>query len=374
MPTDPRIVPVAAFGVGGPLTTTRTLSIEEQANQVQQLLNDLYRASLPESDPLYRPMAPTELDSHVTSLEAWSSYVPDLVTQTRDTLSQQYGFSPTDTGTGGDAAVATAFNSILNTLQRSTTTSTETTRTDQTITRTGSQGQERTTARRVTRFVDLPTPEEFLNDFQTGLATHITALRQSGGLSKETGDWMLANPDYFYDLYLGDLGQRAAKGENIFRVVGQTGEPVRIGQRIGEASEDITSGIDRQAIREVIDSQQRTALTEQVKQTLGVTGTTTSEQDQQITSEVDRLINEQTDRKINEAVDYYGTDRVLTVEEIIARPHLTTVFTVSPIDYLKTQFKPADLETIAAGRRGTRQAEAETARGVAPSAPRRLGG
>jgi hypothetical protein len=371
MPTDPRIVTQPPWGRGGGFQTTM-MDDAAQLRTVTSLMNDLYRASLPPDDPMYLELSPTALDQHSSALLDWAQYVPDLVSGVRDQLSTQYGFDPTNSP--GDNAVAT---DIFNRLSSSLETSTQTTTTEQGITRTGSESFNRTTGTRVTRYVDKPTPEEFLDDFQNSITTFVQGMRQSGGIDQATADFLQSNPRLLLDNYIADLGARAARGEDIFRVVGVNGENTYLGERAGEASVSEYSGMTRSQIFEQIASSQRDQITSQVRQEYtGASGTTalTADQEQQVTEEVDRRINEQTNRLIGEQISQTGSQTELTTEAVISRPHLTTVFNISPLSFLQNQYTPESLRNLAAGRRGTEEAQARTARGIAPSAPRRVGG
>lgn len=348
---------------------------EQQRGIITNLMSDIYRAGLDEQDPLYLPLSPTALDAHVNALNMWANQNPDLVLSVRDELAPQFGYDPGSNSGSADAGITAALNQILSTAESTTTTQTITTNTSEGVTRTGTRESERTTGQRVTRFIDIPTEEEFMNDFTVGHTSYVQGLLRQGSITREAADWAMDNQEFFYTQYLTDLSRRVEAGEDIFKVVGAEGTPVKVGERMGDSTFREYSGVDREAVHERVVTNERTRIEEDVRTNYVSTGTlTTTEQEQQIQQETDRRVNEETNRLINEAISYHGTEAVLTVEEIFARPNLTTVFKISPADFLTSQFTPHSLEQTAAGQRGTEQARAVTARGIAPSAPRRLGG
>jgi len=150
-----------------------------------------------------------------------------------------------------------------------------------------------------------------------------------------------------------------------------------LGARPGEAEVSQYSGQTRQQIYEQIATSQRDQITSEVTNTYTAANggaPLTADQQQQVHEETDRRINEITNRLVNETIQQSGTETTLTAEEVISRPHLTTVFKFSPTDFLKTNFTPESLMNLAAGQRGTEQARRMTAQGITPSAPRRVGG
>ena len=187
-------------------------------------------------------------------------------------------------------------------------------------------------------YLDIPTPEEFLDQFSVALATHTQQLVEAGELDRDTAQWIMDNPDLLFDEYIGEMGQRAAAGEQIFEPVGLEGEPELAGVRPG-----------RQEVRDVATT--RGALTEtltQAQQTAQATrgGITTPAATQRTTQEQTRLTERQR----------LGATFAET-EEVYTRPKLGYVYAVSPLDWL-TEFKPATEITYGATReKGRREGE-----------------
>ena len=93
------------------------------------------------------------------------------------------------------------------------------------------------------RYVDIPTAEEILDDFETGLAMHFDGLRKSGSVSTMAINWLMENQSrQFLSSYLGKLGTMAKSGVPIFKVVGAGGNPTYLGSRQGNTSSAQTTG------------------------------------------------------------------------------------------------------------------------------------
>jgi hypothetical protein len=237
--------------------------------------------------------------------------------------------------------------------------------------------EEAVSVRRETRFVDIPTPEEFLDNFETAIVTQADTLRRTGAIDQATKDFMINNPGFFYADYLADLGRRAQAGEDIFRVVGLDQQPVKIGERVGEAvSEEITSTLEaiRTGTLTIEDVVERTierlvgeAGTQQAD---GETGTSVQNLTENITEQVNEIFRQfsaetSTEERVQRLTSF-------TIEEVLQRPNLTTVFAFTPLDFLTERFSPTELMNIAAAVPGRQAAARQQPFGAVPSAPRRL--
>lgn len=108
-----------------------------------------------------------------------------------------------------------------------------------------STNQNATTYATSRRYEDIPTAEEVLDDFSTGLAMHIQGLRQSGQLDSQAAQWIMENQSHeFLNAYLGKLGQMAKQGIPIFKTVGLNGNPTYLGSRAGQNTTSRTTGQD----------------------------------------------------------------------------------------------------------------------------------
>lgn len=112
-------------------------------------------------------------------------------------------------------------------------------RTEQSDTSRDTTGSE-TSSGTIRRYQDVPTNEEFLDDFHNGFAGYIQDHLASGGVSQPAAAWLMSHEGLFLNQYLGQLDKIAASGQPIFRVVGANNNVRYLGARPGEvASEEI---------------------------------------------------------------------------------------------------------------------------------------
>lgn len=200
-------------------------------------------------------------------------------------------------------------------------------------------------------YLDIPTPEEFLDEFNVALATHTEQLVETGELDRDTAQWIRDNPDILFDRYIAAMGERAATGEQIFKPVGVEGEPELLGERPG-----------RREVRDV--ETVRGALTEtarQAQQVAQVTagGVTVPRTTQRTTQEVTRL----TER------ERLGATFAET-EEIYARPRLGYAYALSPTEWLKEYAAGTEITYGAEREKGRREEERRGITGIPQ--PRRV--
>jgi len=199
-------------------------------------------------------------------------------------------------------------------------------------------------------YLDIPTPEEFLDRFETGLATHVKAQVQAGKLSRGAGLWLLDNPDVLYSDYMAELGARAAKGEQIFKPVGVGGAaPEFLGTRPG-AVETSQAELETKALEKA----QQSATAVQAAGTGGGGGGTTQRQ---------------TTTTTQTAEQQKELSQMEQTQQIFARPNLTAVYALSPLEFLQQR---TDLEMLYQGQRGAKRREAETATAPPIVLPRRV--
>lgn len=212
-----------------------------------------------------------------------------------------------------------------------------------------------TTVQRARRYVDVPTPEEFLNDFETGVRGFLSDLVRSGQLDFSDAQLMLDPAtgvlDTLLDQYLGELASRASQGEDIFEVVGVEGTPQRLGEREGRVTET-----EAQIERETKLEQRQT---EGVSQVIG--GEQVSTQQQQT------LAQQQKETGVQK-------EQFQETEEIFRRPNIAITFKLSPLDFLKREYSdPGKLATFVRAIKGRRQRQRQTLTGGPISRVTRIG-
>ena len=87
--------------------------------------------------------------------------------------------------------------------------------------------------------MDIPTPEQFLDEFANGFATYIGQL----GLGAVESQWVMENMGLFLNEYLGELGAMAQRGEAVFKPSVFNNENEKfLGSRTGDVSSTRTQG------------------------------------------------------------------------------------------------------------------------------------
>ncbi len=195
-------------------------------------------------------------------------------------------------------------------------------------------------------FVSVPTPEKFLDNFQTGFNTFIANAVQSGALSQRDANLAFENMDSFFGEYIAELGQRAARGEDIFEVTGVDVPEEVLGTRPGQRVDQTTTTEREVTGQETVGATGRATSTEEGEEpaTTDTTSQGTTTQDTQ--TEEERRIREE------------------TTEEIVRRPELAPIAKLSPIDFLGERFQTGGaLSTAIRTRKGERTRQAQTATG-----------
>jgi len=203
------------------------------------------------------------------------------------------------------------------------------------------------------QYLEIPTPEEFLDRFETGLATHVKEQVQAGKLSRGAGLWLLDNPEVLYNDYMAELGARADKGEQIFKPVGVGGAaPEFLGTRPGAVETSATEALTKATEQERSQAQQAATAVQAAGGVATQRQTTTTTEQQTATTAKQKELSQ-----------------LEQTQEIFARPKLTAVYALSPLEFLQQR---TDLEMLYQGQRGAKRREAETATAPPIVLPRRV--
>jgi hypothetical protein len=209
-------------------------------------------------------------------------------------------------------------------------------------------------------YIDVPTAEEFLNNFENAYAGFLQGMRETG--LSQTDITAALDPgsgimDTFMDEYMGELAQRAARGEDIFEVVGLEGEPVLIGERPGEVTTtEITRMTTTEAERVLRESGQEVTQ-ESVSQLI------TADEEEQRRRQEAMTTTTTTDQTVRETEEettrFAGERRFEETEQLFERPRVVPVFKFSPTEFLQERFPdPGMLSTVVRARAGQRRAVA----------------
>jgi hypothetical protein len=226
-------------------------------------------------------------------------------------------------------------------------------------TTTTSTSTSKTTGKRTTsteqisrRFFDVPTTEEFLNDFETAFGGFLGNMRASG---LGSGDINLAlDPatglmDLLLSDYMGNIAQRAAAGEDIFELVGTEEDFKLIREEPG--TESVTRGEDVSVTEGETTSESRTGGTTTAEGEEGPVSTSTS-------TSTSRGKQRSESRQTSES-------RFEETVQVLSRPKIAAVFKFSPTEFLAERFKddPGALSTFIQAQKGTRTRQRQTLTG-----------
>lgn len=402
-------------GYGGPITSTNTGAAGGEDDVISLLTRQGFR---PDANGVYTNPARQESYDPRTGIYTLgngnSTGDPAIVTnlvrnlsQTRETDVNTWNTSRSASTT--DRNIAEYGSRISN--QQSVTN--QTTSRNAVTNRTGTQNISGSRA----VYIDVPTPEEFLDEFQNGLALHVKNLRAQGlGLNQAL--WMMENADMFLTEYLGEMATRASRGEQVFRPMDVVDDARLMGSRQGEFGTERTQGttttqssgsesavgsratagdtsewVNRQtdsltnqneftnqysetadrlrsqetgqatySTGKVVPSSEQTTQDELAYRNAN---TTSQSQEQQRLN--DRIFSQmntsgredfQTNTQFNdtEVMNQDMTTNTNVRDDVYARSKIGYVKTLAPADFLGSKFTPGAINMMYEGRRGVRQA------------------
>lgn len=198
------------------------------------------------------------------------------------------------------------------------------------------------------RFFDVPTEEQFLDNFEIAYGGFLEKMRDQGlggqfitlALDPATGLM-----DRLMSEYMGDLALRAERGESIFELVGTEEDFELI--RTEPGSESITKGTSESISK---------------SQTKGVSGgKTVRDEDAEVTSKTSGA-SASTSEQVSKGTSESKFNEIV---EVIARPEISAVFKFSPGDFLADRFHgdEGELATFIESEKGVRQRQRQTLAG-----------
>lgn len=234
------------------------------------------------------------------------------------------------------------------------------------------------------KYIDIPTPEEFLDDFQTGLATYMKGLTGGAGakVSRNASMWIMENMDLFLGDYLGELGEMAKRGEQVFKVTPIRDDAKFLGQRQGDVRQTQTTGQKTTTGTETEQGQtqtnrqgttqqttQETRRQQQQQQRDGGPMQTQTTQDQDLTTrreqeQSQQNLQENYLRNINKTEQFNLGENVNMREDIYGRSKIGVIHALSPMDYLAKAWSPESMNLRYEGFRGARAARARVGQGT----------
>ncbi len=206
------------------------------------------------------------------------------------------------------------------------------------------------------KYVDLPTPEEFLDNFTNAYNIHITGLVQSGAIRPEVADFARNFQNEVFGEYLREQTARVLKGEPLWKVVGADANVQQVGQREGQSQisqqqgtqESTTDYARTEASTGGAATPSTTGAGQAVDSGGTTAGTTTTKEDQA------------------------SVDVQREQELIMSRNNLTYVANLAPLDFFKNAATAQRLNFLYAGQKGTATRARETAAGGEYAGARRV--
>ena len=243
---------------------------------------------------------------------------------------------------------------------------------DVTVSGTFRDDTDRIINRTITRFIQVPTAEEVLDDFDIAFEGWLGSMSQAGLSDIDVARARELRNDFLGD-YLGELANRALAGEDPFTVVGVEGERIFLGEVEGA----VTIEEGRAVTREEVDRQTREDVNRQVDSQGTVSQGATQAGETQVstdqsTQREQTTIDEQTKLQ-QETVGLETTETEITeTERIVQIPNITPVRAFSTTEFLANRFggDTGKIATFLGGKAGRREGTRRRGLGVRAGASR----
>jgi len=215
------------------------------------------------------------------------------------------------------------------------------------------------------RFFDVPTPEKFLDSFEISFGGFLENMRDTGLGSGDIGlalDPATGLMDRLMAEYMGDLAQRAERGEDIFEIVG-TEEDFNL-LRTEPGMESSTKGTSE----ETSQSQSGGTTTGQSGKKGPQTGAQAAQEQRGGPGAPPTVTSTSTGKSGSTSKQTSkGTfeSKFSEVVEVLSRPEISAVFKFSPGDFLSERFHgdAGELATFIQSEKGVRQRQRQTLAG-----------
>lgn len=244
---------------------------------------------------------------------------------------------------------------------------TGTTSIDETVT--GEKTSDFLTRETVRTYINIPTAEAVLDDWEKGFSAHIGGLVRTGELSDTDASLAFQQMDVFAREYFGEIGAMIERGEDPYRVVGLEGEPKFLGEREGAVSEAVSTGVTT----EETETQRQEAEQRTVTETGARTTTPTGEAAETVTRDetTGTTRDEGVSLSQDQRIEHEQRQREEVTEQVFARPEIRPIFALSPTDFMGRR-DPGMLSSIVRQRQGRERALATRGAGGVVSGTRRV--
>lgn len=214
------------------------------------------------------------------------------------------------------------------------------------------------------QYVDLPTADEFLDDFENAYNIHITGMVQSGAINPAAAQFARENMGQIFGEYLREQTGRLLKGEPLWRVVGANADNQLVGRRTGDQSQ--TDEITASETTEKLNRAEQTSSSETTSTTPSQTGPGAA---------VDSASGTESGTTSGtEFEDFFQRQRTKFAQDeaIVSRNKLGYVANLSPLDFFKDKLTSQRLNLLYGGYKGARTREQQTAAGQQTVQARRI--
>ncbi|KKN01205.1 hypothetical protein LCGC14_1130060 [marine sediment metagenome] len=231
-------------------------------------------------------------------------------------------------------------------------------------------------------YIDVPTPEAFLDDFSNAFAGWGQDMLAAGmspadlNILLDPGSGLMSG---LLNEYMGNLAQRAARGEDLFDIAGLGGGEQFLGTRAGERSVTVTKAerkitrITRTQAEEILRQTDRDVTNENIQ---SVIDDDVQRQQESIATARDKTTATATTGTTKEDITRKEetTSVFAQTEELFRRPEVMPIFKFSPTDFLGERFDGdvGKLATFVQSKKGERARRQQTATGAPVAQARRV--
>ncbi len=190
-------------------------------------------------------------------------------------------------------------------------------------------------------FFAVPTPEEFLDDFGNafaGFAANAADAGLAGGDLAQLQDPASGFMQKMLGEFMGEIAQRAAKGDEVFELAGLGGETKKVGDRPGqriETESERKTRIESEASGGGSSTTVTTPVGEEAEGAAAGGADGTSRAEQEATT---RTVKESTSDVTDRTVESDSSRVFEETEQIFQRPSITPVLRFTPSDFLLQRF------------------------------------
>jgi hypothetical protein len=235
------------------------------------------------------------------------------------------------------------------------------------------QGKSYQTGTAVT-YQNLPTPEEYMNNWDNAFSAHVSGLRASGAISSEAADWAQSQSTMFYGNYIRAQLADALKGKPMFKLSGLNPDNKLVGTRQGTYDTSYMTDAQKSAY----NMQQQSTGASGGLSTMAIDGMIRAIPGPQVGAAAaarSAAASGGGGSSLNLSETGTSDTQNQTLqsqqEAIVQRNELGVVSALAPLDFLKDNMDAGKLNLLYEGQKGTQAASRETATTEAPT--RRIG-